>query len=104
MINIPVSDLFINRNKEINIIKTLEETTELNTELIKYVTKGKIGKFDKLLVAGEIADVLICLKTIMTQLEIEEIVENQLSFKIQKGENYAKKYGFRKNLNFEEKL
>lgn len=92
------------RPLEINIMKTIEELSELQLELIKYITKGKEGKFDLELVKGEMADVLLSIDILMKQLDIESEVKELIPIKLERGIFYAKKYGFRKGLNFDHML
>jgi len=62
------------------ILQTLEELTELQKELIKFINRGKDNKKE---IAEETADVLIMLDQLMyifkNALEVDEIVEQKLT-------------------------
>lgn len=92
---------FLERPVEMNILKTIEEIGELQSELIKYITKGKEGKFDLTDLSNEIADVEICLDIIKKQFHMEAWVTNIIPEKVERGIQYANQYGFRKGLRFE---
>lgn len=85
---------------ERNIMKAVEELSELQIELIKYITKGKEGNFDINLVKDELADVLLTLELLMSQWNIKDEILLMMPVKLKKGAENAQKYGFRKGLNF----
>ncbi len=87
---------FTNISLERNVLKTLEELSELQVELIQKFTKGKENKFNEELVAGEITDVYIQISLLVKQLQIEDLVSELVPQKIAKGVNNLKTYGLPK--------
>ncbi len=64
-----------------DILKLVEETTELNEVLIKFINKNTLNKND---LADEIADVEIMLNRIKFRLNIDEKVLHRKHFKIKR--------------------
>lgn len=66
------------QNLNFNILKVIEETTELNELLIKQLTKNE-QNLDKL--SEEIGDVEIRINILKNQLDLKKAVKNRKTFK-----------------------
>lgn len=97
-----ISEVFLAQSIERNLLKTIEELGELQSELIKYITKAEdTTDFDLGKVTSEMADVVLCVNLLMQQFGIENAVNDLIPIKMAKGVLYVQKHGFRKNLNFQ---
>ena len=85
--------LIKSNNDTFNLLKLSEELNELNTEIVKYITRGNKGDINK--IAQESADVKLRLNTVIKIFNIEALVDLHLEKKSDHlmKKHYANKLG-----------
>lgn len=84
-----IAELVKTNKSEYNYLKLAEELAELNTEVLKRVTKGdnEKGSTDQEII-DEIGDVLIRLDIITQVMNIEEAVADRILYKLGKYQKF----------------
>jgi NTP pyrophosphatase (non-canonical NTP hydrolase) len=81
--------LITNNNLEFNILKVIEECTELNEVLLKYLTKDENKKPSLEKLAEEIGDVIFRIPVLIKHIpELDDLVEKRIEEKINIMYNY----------------